>query len=50
MVHELGWRTAQNFEDYLVKDLVDDVESRFRVIRSRYGRAIAGLSMGATAR
>jgi len=37
---------AQKFEDYLLKDLVDDVEAKFRVIRSRYGRAIAGLSMG----
>jgi S-formylglutathione hydrolase FrmB len=34
------------FEDYIAADLIADVESRFRVIRARYGRAIAGLSMG----
>ena len=33
-------------EDYIADDLVKDVESKYRVIRSRYGRAIAGLSMG----
>jgi S-formylglutathione hydrolase FrmB len=34
------------FEDYIVDDLVHDVETKYRVIRARYGRAIAGLSMG----
>jgi S-formylglutathione hydrolase FrmB len=34
------------FEDYIATDLVREVESRFRVIRAGYGRAIAGLSMG----
>jgi S-formylglutathione hydrolase FrmB len=34
------------YEDYIATDLVADVEARFRVIRARYGRAIAGLSMG----
>lgn len=34
------------FEDYIAADLVRDVEAKFRVIRARYGRAIAGLSMG----
>ena len=34
------------FEDYIADDLVRDVERKYRVIRSRYGRAIAGLSMG----
>jgi S-formylglutathione hydrolase FrmB len=34
------------FEDYIADDLVTDVEKKYRVIRSRYGRAIAGLSMG----
>jgi S-formylglutathione hydrolase FrmB len=37
---------ALKFEDYIVKDLVADVEQRFPVIRSRHARAIAGLSMG----
>jgi putative tributyrin esterase len=34
------------YEDYIVKDLVQDVEDKFRAIRAQYGRAIAGLSMG----
>lgn len=34
------------FEDYIADDLVRDVERKYRVIRARYGRAIAGLSMG----
>jgi S-formylglutathione hydrolase FrmB len=34
------------FEDYIDADLVRDVETKYRVIRARYGRAIAGLSMG----
>lgn len=34
------------FEDYIASDLVQDVERKYRVIRARYGRAIAGLSMG----
>jgi putative tributyrin esterase len=48
---ENAWYTnaAENgprFEDYIADDLVKDVESKYRVIRSRYGRAIGGLSMG----
>lgn len=48
---ENAWYTnaadkGPRFEDYIVDDLVKDVESKYRVIRSRYGRAIAGLSMG----
>lgn len=34
------------FEDYIAIDLIRDVESKYRAIRARYGRAIAGLSMG----
>ena len=34
------------FEDYIVTDLIADVDARYRTIRARYGRAIAGLSMG----
>jgi putative tributyrin esterase len=34
------------FEDYVANDLIRDVESKYFVIRARYGRAIAGLSMG----
>jgi S-formylglutathione hydrolase FrmB len=34
------------FEDYIVKDLVTEIDSRYRTIRDRHDRAIAGLSMG----
>jgi S-formylglutathione hydrolase FrmB len=34
------------YEDYITTELVADVDARFRTIRARYGRAIAGLSMG----
>ena len=30
----------------MANDLIRDVESKYLVIRARYGRAIAGLSMG----
>lgn len=45
------WINAANqqdsrYEDFLQKELLPDVEKRYRVIRARYGRAIAGLSMG----
>src|SRR6476469_2156109 len=48
---ENAWYTnaadkGPRFEDYIADDLVKDVESKYRVIRSRYGRAIAGLSVG----
>ena len=34
------------FEDYITTDLPSDVVSKYRTVNSRYGRAIAGLSMG----
>jgi putative tributyrin esterase len=34
------------WEDYIVDDLISHVDSRYRTIASRRGRAIAGLSMG----
>ena len=34
------------FEDYILTDLQADVVRKFRTINSRFGRAIAGLSMG----
>lgn len=34
------------FEDYIVTDLPADVVQKYRTVNSRYGRAIAGLSMG----
>lgn len=48
---ENAWYTnaadkGPRFEDYIADDLVKDVESKYRVIQARYGRAIAGLSMG----
>jgi S-formylglutathione hydrolase FrmB len=47
-----GWYTdsvstvTDKYESYILKELIPDVEKRFRTIESRYGRAIAGLSMG----
>jgi S-formylglutathione hydrolase FrmB len=35
-----------NWEDYLIQDLIPHVDSRFRTIASREGRAVTGLSMG----
>lgn len=34
------------YESYILQELIPDVDKRFRTIQSRYGRAIAGLSMG----
>jgi putative tributyrin esterase len=34
------------YEDYVVKDLIVEVDGRYRTIASRESRAIAGLSMG----
>jgi S-formylglutathione hydrolase FrmB len=47
-----GWYTdsatvsADKYETYIVQELIPDVESRFRAIKTRAGRAVAGLSMG----
>jgi putative tributyrin esterase len=47
-----GWYTdsvtvpTEKYESYILDDLVPDVGSRFRTIDARYGRAVAGLSMG----
>lgn len=35
------------YEDVIVKDLIDYVDSHYRTVTSREGRAIAGISMGA---
>jgi putative tributyrin esterase len=35
------------YEDFVVKDLVEYVDSHYRTIASREGRAVAGVSMGA---
>ena len=37
---------SDRFEDYMTTDLPADVVQKYRTINSRYGRAIAGLSMG----
>src|SRR5256714_3094948 len=34
------------YESYVLKELMPDVDKRYRTIQARYGRAIAGLSMG----
>jgi len=47
-----GWYTdsvsvgTDKYESYLLKELIPDVQKRYRTIESRYGRGIAGLSMG----
>jgi putative tributyrin esterase len=47
-----GWYTdsatvqADKYETYILQELIPDVESRFRAIKRREGRAVAGLSMG----
>lgn len=47
-----GWyadsphKENSNYESFVTKDLIADVDSRFSTIRSREGRGIAGLSMG----
>jgi len=35
------------YEDFVVKDLIEYVDSRYRTVASRTGRAVAGVSMGA---
>lgn len=35
-----------DYETYLARDLVDDVDARFRTVAERRGRALDGLSMG----
>ena len=34
------------YESYVLKELIPDVQRRYRTIETRYGRAVAGLSMG----
>jgi len=36
----------EKFEDYLMRDLIEEIEHSWRIVPSREGRAIAGLSMG----
>lgn len=37
---------TDKYESYILKELIPDVQQRYRTIEARYGRAIAGLSMG----
>ena len=39
-------RPQDRYEDYIVKDLVEDVENKFPAMSSREDRAIVGVSMG----
>lgn len=39
--------TTDKYESYILQELLPDVQQRYRTIEARYGRAIAGLSMGA---
>jgi S-formylglutathione hydrolase FrmB len=44
-----SWYTdsgASKYESYILQELIPDVQQRYRTIEARYGRAIAGLSMG----
>ncbi len=47
-----GWYTdsttapADKYETYILKELIPDVQRHYRTIEARYGRAVAGLSMG----
>ena len=36
----------RNYETYIVKDLIGEIDAKYRTIATREGRAIAGLSMG----
>jgi S-formylglutathione hydrolase FrmB len=37
---------SDKYETYILKELIPDVDKRFRTIQARYGRAVTGLSMG----
>lgn len=47
-----GWYTdaatvpGDKYESSIIKELIPDVQQRYRTIESRYGRGVAGLSMG----
>lgn len=47
-----GWYTdsatvaSDKYESYFIRELIPDVQKRYRTIESRYGRGVAGLSMG----
>ena len=37
---------TEKYETYILQELIPNVQQRYRTIEARYGRAIAGLSMG----
>src|SRR5215472_4454757 len=37
---------GDKFEDYIAKDLISEIDEKYRTIREKHARAIAGLSMG----
>ena len=37
---------TDKYESYVIQELIPDVQQRYRTIEARYGRAVAGLSMG----
>src|SRR2546421_7198061 len=39
-------RSGDKYESYILQELMPDVDKRYRTIQARYGRAVAGLSMG----
>jgi S-formylglutathione hydrolase FrmB len=39
-------KPENRFEDYIAKDLIAEMDARYRTISTRHARAIAGLSMG----
>ena len=41
-----GTVPSSKYESYILMELIPDVQRRYRTIEARYGRAIAGLSMG----
>jgi S-formylglutathione hydrolase FrmB len=49
---ENGWYTdsatkpSDRFESYIIKELISEIDAKFRTVASRSGRVIAGLSMG----
>lgn len=47
-----GWYTdgatvgSEQYESYFLKELIPDVQKRYRTVETRFGRGVAGLSMG----
>lgn len=39
-------KPADRFEDYIVKDLISEIDKKYRTIATKRARAVAGLSMG----